>query len=154
VLYKAAQSSPTIFPHRFVTIISLNALELFLFFSAFYYVSGLSTFILDFDNIGIKIIGYSILAIPLVINYFVFDYKDKYKDYVKEFDKLPKKNNAYYKKCVWAGIVLIIVNLIYSFYYMDQQAQKKHEGRYSNEYMEYEKQQIKEDSISRANRSH
>ncbi len=73
-LYKAAQNSTTIFPHRFVTIISLNALGLFLFFSIFYYISGQSTFVLDFDNIKIKIAAYSILAIPLIINYIIFDY--------------------------------------------------------------------------------
>lgn len=150
-LYKAAQNSPTIFPYSFITILSFDAILLMFLSSCMFYYTGLTSIIVHISDILFLVIISILVFAP---NFFIFDYKNKYKKYVNEFDEIPKNINYKYKIIAWIGIILIILNFIYSLFYADQQARKNHLGRYAPEYIEYEKQQIKEDSISRANRSY
>lgn len=65
-----------------------------------------------------------IIYIPLLIivafNYFTLDYKDNWKKYNTEFANYPKKKNRIGGWIVFGIIVLIIANLIYSFYLMSE----------------------------------
>jgi hypothetical protein len=56
----------------------------------------------------------------ILINYYAFIHTDEWKEYCKEFDKLPKETNRRWGLWVWAIVVLIIANLIFSFYQMSQ----------------------------------
>jgi hypothetical protein len=56
----------------------------------------------------------------LLGNYFAFVHTDEWKAYVKEFDALPKKKNQIGSLIVFAIVVLVIANLVFSFYLMSQ----------------------------------
>lgn len=59
--------------------------------------------------------------IPVALfNYFVFLHKNQWKSIVVEFDKLPKEKNIIGSWIVFGIVLLIIVNLIFSFYLMSQ----------------------------------
>ncbi|MCJ7933581.1 MAG: hypothetical protein MUW56_08065 [Chryseobacterium sp.] len=69
-------------------------------------------------------ISMPIIYIPLLIiigfNYFTLDYKDTWKGYNAEFDRLPKNKNRLGSWIVFGIVLLIISNLVYSFYLMSQ----------------------------------
>lgn len=62
-----------------------------------------------------------ILVIPVVIfNYLVFHHRDQWRSIIVEFDKIPKKKNLIGSWIVFSIVLLVILNLIYSFYLMSQ----------------------------------
>ena len=69
-------------------------------------------------------ISMPVIYIPLIIiigfNYFTLDYTDVWKKYNNEFDKLPKQKNRIGGWIVFSIVLLVIANLIYSFYLMSQ----------------------------------
>lgn len=58
--------------------------------------------------------------IIVLIKYFAFVHTNVWKDYVKEFDKLPKEQNRKGSWIVFAIVVFVISNLVFSFYLMSQ----------------------------------
>jgi hypothetical protein len=92
------------------------ALETWLLFSlgAYYKIYTQTSIQLSFSM--------PIIYIPAIIlfafNYFSLDYKSKWKKYNSEFDNYSKKKNRIGGFIVYGIIVLIISNLIYSFYLM------------------------------------
>jgi len=97
------------------------------------------------------IISMPIIYIPLIIiigfNYFTLDFKDYWIKYFKEFDKLPKEKNKKYGMIVWSIIILIIGNMLFSFYLLFAQAKKNQTGPYAPEIVAKEKM---EDSLQKA----
>lgn len=69
-------------------------------------------------------ISMPIIYIPAVLifafNYFTLDYKDNWKKYNSEFANYSKKKNRIGGWIVFGIIVLIIANLIYSFYLLSE----------------------------------
>ena len=65
---------------------------------------------------------YVIITVLIIcsINYFAFVHTDVWKEYVKEFDQLPKKKNRIGSWVVFGVVLFVIVNLIFSFYLMSQ----------------------------------
>ncbi len=65
-----------------------------------------------------------IVFLPLIfiiaLNYFAFVYTDIWKEYVAEFDQLPKKKNRIGSWIVFGVVLFVIANLIFSFYLMSQ----------------------------------
>lgn len=65
-------------------------------------------------------ISMPIIYIPLIIiisiDYFIFHNKNQWKNIILKFDKLPKKRNIIGGWIVCGVVVLIITNLIFSFY--------------------------------------
>lgn len=60
------------------------------------------------------------VLILFILNYFSFMHNDKWKEYNRKFDQLPKSTNIIGTWIVVGIIVFIIGNLIYSFYLMSQ----------------------------------
>jgi len=58
--------------------------------------------------------------IIIVVNYLAFVHTDIWKEYNKNFDKLPKEVNKKGSWIVFGITIFIIVNLIFSFYLMNQ----------------------------------
>ncbi|WP_343608391.1 hypothetical protein [Chryseobacterium oranimense] len=92
-----------------------------------------------------------VIYIPLIIiiafNYYSLDYLDIWKEYNKEFDKLPKKKNILGSWIVFGIVLLVIGNFIFSFYCLDQQARKDQVGPYAPEIVAKER---REDSLQKA----
>lgn len=65
-------------------------------------------------------ISMPIIYIPLIIivsiDYFIFHHKNQWKNIILKFDKLSKKRNVIGGWIVCGVVVLIITNLIFSFY--------------------------------------
>lgn len=96
--------------------VSLIALEIWLVMSLInYYNIFINRQFYLTKNIFL-VIGILVAAVNVVI----FTYLDLWKEYNKEFDLLSKKKNIIGGIIVWSIIVLIIINLIYSFYLMNQ----------------------------------
>lgn len=55
-----------------------------------------------------------------IINYLMFIHTNIWKEYVKEFDLLPKRKNNIGGAIVFAVLLFIVGNLIFSFYLMSQ----------------------------------
>lgn len=132
-LYKF--TNPTsIFPRQFRATLYLGTLLIFIGASGLYFYG---TFIQPGFQIGdgkwSVILYIGIVCLP---NFFMFEYKDQWKDIVSEFDKLPKKTNQIGRLIVWSIIILIIANFIFSIYLMDQNARKNQKGPYSKGYIE------------------
>jgi len=113
-LYKIAMHGAIKSLSSFYAEVGIMALEIWFFMSLFNYYS---IFFNRYATIELKSIkGIAPLIIILVVNYFIFDYKNKWKKYVTEFDTWPKKRNKIGGIIVFSVIILIVANLIFSFY--------------------------------------
>jgi hypothetical protein len=131
-LYKSINNS-SIFPRQFRASLYLDILFIIIGLSGLY-MYGIfidSGFKIE-DGKWFIILYISAICIP---NYFIFEHKEQWKSIIGKFDKLPQKTNQIGRFIVWSIIVLIIANLIFSIYLMDQKARVNHTGPYSKEYM-------------------
>ncbi|MEO8117033.1 MAG: hypothetical protein ABI653_05235 [Bacteroidota bacterium] len=71
---------------------------------------------------------FPIVAILAIINYFVFTYKERWKNYIQEFENYDKKKNLRGSIIVFFVIAIIIFNLIFAFYQMSQIDWKMYRG--------------------------
>lgn len=94
---------------------TIVAMEIWtLFSSAFYYqaVTRKSANDLTWFKMSIWISS----AILIIWNWYLFEYKDKWKNIVADFDKLPKKQNKIGSIIILAVVLILIANLIFSIY--------------------------------------
>ncbi|MFP3599470.1 hypothetical protein [Chryseobacterium sp. SIMBA_029] len=106
----------------FKTIVALGALEIWLLLSIGNYYSSITG-----ENRELSIqdpIVFFPLILIFILNYFSFINTDVWKKYNEEFDKLPEAKNKRGGIIIWSIIILIIVNLIFSFYCLSQQSRK------------------------------
>lgn len=94
-----------------------------------------------------KPIVYVPIILIIAFNYYTLDYLDIWKKYIQEFDRLPKKKNALGSWIVISIILILIANLIFSFYCLDKRAKKDQSGPYAPEIVEKKR---KEDSLQKA----
>lgn len=77
-------------------------------------------FNIPMKTIGNQRISYSAIGLVLflvVINYYYFEYNDKWKGIIQSFDKLPKKKDELGGVIVWCIILFIVI--FYWFYIID-----------------------------------
>lgn len=117
-LYKFSEAAPSRWWSEWKASLSIDVLELFICLTGIVYYSVFTKKGIDFGNgkLFIFILGLFI-CLP---NYFIFHHGDQWKDYVKEFDQWPKRKNRIGGVIIWSVIILIIANLIFSFYLMSQ----------------------------------
>lgn len=117
-LYKFWKSGHVIFWSEWKASLSIIVLEIWFILSLFvYYKIFINRYIhLAGDNVQIFL-----LALPIwVINYYIFHHHNQWRSIIAEFDKLPEKENKKGGIIVWSIIILIIANVIFSFYFMSQ----------------------------------
>lgn len=132
-LYKSINTS-SIFPRQFRASLYLDILFIVIGLSGLYMYGTFIDSGFKIEDAKWCIILYiSVICIP---NYFIFEHKGQWKNIIGKFDKLPRKTNQIGRFIVWSIIALIIANLIFSIYLMDQNARANHTGPYSREYME------------------
>jgi hypothetical protein len=135
-LYKSINPS-SIFSRQFRANLYLDVLFIIIGLSGLY-IYG--TFIDSDFEIGDGkwhiIIYIGAICIP---NYFIFEHNGQWKYIISKFDKLPRKTNQIGRFIVWSIITLIIANLFFSIYLMDQKARDNQTGPYSKEYIEEQK---------------
>lgn len=98
--------------------IVIIVLELWILFSIGIYYAALTKTKIELD-ITMPIIFIPLLII-ILINYLAFVHTDVWKEYVKEFDRLPKKKNRIGSWIVLGVVLFVVANLIFPFYLMSR----------------------------------
>jgi len=111
------------FPNDFSAAVLISIIEvLILSILKFYYIGFIN------QNGTIELLSIETI-VPLVaiflINYFAFVNNDKWKEYVKEFDKLPRYKNILGTWIVVIIIAFILVNVVISFNMMGEIAARR-----------------------------
>ena len=102
---------------------SLLVLEFWLLISFYNYYDVFTE--KDFSSYSKNIISLATLLILVIIKYFVFEQRNRWKEYIIEFDKWPKKKNKTGTIMVWMLVLFIMANFIFSFYLISQIDWKK-----------------------------
>ncbi|SHG85525.1 hypothetical protein [Chryseobacterium vrystaatense] len=89
----------------------------------------------------------TIVMLLVVVDYYVFHSKDQWNHIIIEFDESCSGKNKIYSILAWGLILLVISNMIFSFYCLNLKAKKEETGPYAKEYIE--KKRI-EDSLDAA----
>ncbi|ATL75940.1 hypothetical protein IQ37_12740 [Chryseobacterium piperi] len=106
--------------------LSIDLLILFTIASIFFY----------FDlSFGSKTKFLICLILMLFVSNYLFLRNSNWKDYINHFEKLSKTQNNKGTIIVCTIIILILINFIYSIYWMDRRAQYNGTGPYSKEYL-------------------
>jgi len=117
-IYKWYEKGPSIWLSEWKASFSMDVLIYFVVMFLFIYYN---VFINRHANLSESNIEVYLLVLSVVlINYFVFHHRNQWKNYVKEFDKLPKKKNQTGGWIVFGFILFVIANLVLSFYLMSQ----------------------------------
>lgn len=117
-LYKHYEDSSEPWWSDWKACVSIGALEIWLLLSIGAYYAILTKTAIEL-SVTMPIV-YIPLLIVFILNYFSFIHNDSWKEYNKEFDKLPKKENILGGWIVLGIIIIVILNLIFSFYLMSQ----------------------------------
>jgi uncharacterized membrane protein YukC len=114
--YKMSEAAPSRWMSDWKAGIVIIALEIFLLYSL---VNYYNVFVDKFFDFGKGSVISTVLIVCL-LNYLLFVHTDKWKDYVKEFDQLPKKKNRIGSWIVFGIVLFVVANLIFSFYLMSK----------------------------------
>lgn len=116
--YKFSEAAPSRWASDWKAGLIIIVLEIWLIVSILNYYNVFVDRYFDWgiDSPVVLISGFSIFA----FNYYAFVYLDVWKDYVKQYDRLPKAVNRR-GSLITIGIVLLVFgNLIFSFYLMSK----------------------------------
>src|SRR5215208_2983564 len=113
-LYKFSEAAPSKWWSDWKAVLAIDALWVFLGLSGLVYYSVITRHGVNLGDGTFAVILYLIcIALP---NYFIFHHQDQWKKIIHDFDKLPKHTNRIGGWIVFGVIILIIANLIFSFY--------------------------------------
>ena len=98
---------------------SLLVLEVWLLISFVVYFEVITKKELLPENVLDKV-GITVVIILAIAKYFAFEHRDRWKDYVAEFNQWPEKKNRIGTLVVWLIVVFILGNLIFAFYLMSK----------------------------------
>lgn len=118
-LYKFWETAPSRWWSEWKAEVSMLALKIWIILSMGIYIQVLT---------GRRIIPSNPfdISIVLVVSFFIFiswrllNYKDRWKDIIKEFDMLPVRVNKKYTFMTWLFIFGVIANFIFSIYLLSQ----------------------------------
>ena len=114
--YKMSEAAPSKWASDWKASIVIAALEIWLLFSLINYYNVFVDKDFFLPQIFYIIIGVAVF----VLNYYLFIHTDIWKEYVKEYDKLPKDKNRLGGIIVFFTTFFILFNIIYSFYLMSK----------------------------------
>ena len=143
--YKMSEAAPSRWWSEWKASFAMDGLIVFIVLSVINYYTFITENFIDFGNR--KPIAVFVILFIVIPNYFIFNHNNRWRKIIDNFDQLSSKKNKIYSMISWCIIILIIINMIASFYSLDQLAKKNHTGPYSKEYID---QQIIKDSISDA----
>jgi hypothetical protein len=118
-LYKFSEAAPSRWWSEWKASLSLMVLEIWILISVMVYYKVFTKKDLIADS-SLTAVGITVVISLVIIKYFAFDHHDRWKDYVKEFDKWSIRKNRIGTLVVWMIILFTLGNLIFSFYLMSQ----------------------------------
>nr|WP_315031173.1 hypothetical protein [uncultured Chryseobacterium sp.] len=145
-LYNHYQDSSAPWWSDFKASASMGALEIWLILSILNYF-----LLLTGKTTGEITIWQPSIFIPIImlflLHYFAFIHTDIWREYNKEFDKLPRESNKRNGIITWSVIVFIIVNTVFSYYLLFERSKRNQTGPYAPEIVAKER---REDSLQKA----
>lgn len=118
-LYKFSEAAPSKWWSEWKASLVIDVLIYLLLLSA----GGYYSIITKKDMLPIanpKFVIFLIVIGVVSINYFIFNYQDKWRIYVAEFDRWGKLKNRLGGLIVLLIIFLVVANLIFMFYLLSQ----------------------------------
>jgi hypothetical protein len=118
-MYKHFESGPSIWLSDWKASFSILVLEIWLclsglnYYSIFFKKAVLSDTILTVSSL-------CLVVFLAAIKYIAFEYQDRWKKVVNDFDELPKNKNKAGTYIVLTVILIIIANLIFSFFLLSK----------------------------------
>ncbi len=112
-IYEFSEMAPSRWLSDWKASFTIDVLILLIFTSIINYIK---VYVYPNSTLGEDNLLLIVGIIICLINYFIFHHKDKWKDYVKEFDKLSIKKNRLGSFYVLCFILLVFINFILSFY--------------------------------------
>jgi hypothetical protein len=97
---------------------SLMVLEIWTFLSIINYISFLTKRI--FSDEFLVFVCISFVLASSLHKFFTFENKNKWRIYIREFSKLSPRKNRQGTFIIWIFILLLICNLIFSFYLLSK----------------------------------
>jgi len=113
-LYKMSEAAPSRWLSHWKASLAIMVLEIWL-------IAAILIYYKLFLNGDADIIGSNLIWVVMVlgiglIDYYIFHNHDQWKNYIKEFDQLPKETSRRWGMWLWIIVALIIANFIFSFY--------------------------------------
>ncbi|SEH49298.1 hypothetical protein [Chryseobacterium culicis] len=132
-LYKHSKGS--IFPENFTGSIFLGTLGIWFTITLLNYYNIFIDKSINFT----KEVYIGIAVFFLLTSYITIDYNDTWKKYNQEFDQLPTEKNKVGGIIVWSVIIVIVANMIFSYYFLYERAKRNQTGPYAKEYIQQQK---------------
>lgn len=120
-LYKSFEGAPSKWLSDWKASFFLMVIEIWVGLSMLNYFSVLFPRINLTDKF-LTVISVSIVIVLATIKYYSFEHQDRWQSVVKTFDELPKYRNRIGTYIVWGIVLLILANLIFSFYLLSKSA--------------------------------
>lgn len=118
-LYKFYENGPSAWLSDWKASFSIDVLIVFILLTIGGYYSIITKKeMLPADNAKfiIWVVGLSIA----LINYLIFNYHDRWKKIIDDFDNLPRKKNKIGTWIIWGVIFFVFINLIFMFCLMSR----------------------------------
>lgn len=112
-LYKFSEAAPSKWLSDWKASLTIDILILFVFSSILNYYKA---FINPTSHIGEGNLLFVTITIISVLNYFIFHHQDQWKEFVHEFDKLPKQKNKIGSWLIFSIVFIIVSNFLLSFF--------------------------------------
>ncbi|MGN7758995.1 hypothetical protein ACTJIV_16100 [Chryseobacterium sp. 22532] len=144
-LYKMSEAAPSKWLSDWKASMALGVLEIWFVISILIYYKVFSNS--SVDILGTNIFWFLMVIILMIIDYFVFHHKNQWKNIVANFDQLSSKKNRIYSIIAWAVILLVVINMIFSYYCLDLKAKRDQIGPYAPEIVAKKR---REDSLQKA----
>lgn len=116
--YKMSEAAPSRWWSEWKASLLIDLLIFIFVFSCILYYNIFFDRNFKFENVKLIVLIYLLLiAAP---NYFIFHHHDQWKEIVAKFDQLPRRKNRIGSWIVFAVVLFVIANLIFSFYLMSR----------------------------------
>ena len=113
-VYKFFDAAPSKWLSDWKASFFILVLEIWLSLSVLNYYSAI--FKKTVSDKFLLIASILIVLVLTAIKYLNFEYQDRWKLVVKNFDRIPKQKNRIGTYLMWTIVILIIINLVFSFF--------------------------------------
>lgn len=112
-LYRFSEAVPSRWLSDWKASLAIDVLILFVFSSTLNYYK---VFLNPTSHLGEGNLLLVAIIIISVFNYFIFQHRDQWKEFVHEFDKLSEQKNKIGSWVTFCIVLVIVFNFIFSFY--------------------------------------
>ena len=119
-LYRSFEAAPSKWLSDWKALFVLMVIEIWIFLAALNYFSVLFPSVVLSDQFLVTTALFLVLVLAL-IKYFGFEHNGRWKTVVRRCDKLPPGQNRRGSYVLWSVILLVLINLVFSFFLLSTQ---------------------------------